>query len=560
MTSGSISAINICPLNFIEFNAICNKIQNIEATVLYLKLQFFQKKSIIVRKGKTVIARTREQMAQWFNFSSKKIDRLLSILEEKCLIKKEAGLWNGKKALYLYTDNPITNIPLNISIFNELLKITGDLKSTLIFARIAFAFANTKILNKNTRWCCIKKEVLAKWAIISVRSLDKILNKLIRKGLLIKKNFIWKDKIQTHFHIPPFVITLIYSNINSLCKTSEKEPFTNKRSDAAQFQKKIISSETTVATHFNDNNNSAISEKLKQDILNTGVIPTENKSILVEQPEKLNIEEIKDTTSVSSAKTIILPANLSQTKSIQNKSKKNTSVSGHNCLIKTANLSTSIYKRSKEKEKNNTRSNSWLSTEKSFSNESDIIFNTIGKQLTKRQIAYLEGAVRKTIARSKILISSPYEFFEELKFSIIENQQRIGVTEFRHAVSRFMKIVANNNWHTPIGFYKYAEAGIDLNKKKQRQQIEWQKEKENECKKSTRLIDVLKKDEISLTEKAIELSNKLEILYNTKNNQIDENNEKYANHILSGINDLVRKGANWNIIKNRIKKSLNLHN
>src|SRR5437016_7964971 len=100
-----ISSISICPLNFNEFSSLNLKLKNLDASILYAKLKFHEINSTIKKGGKTCIARSRDQIASWFGFGVKKIDRLLSFLEEEGMIEKQVGLWYGKKRLFISTSN-----------------------------------------------------------------------------------------------------------------------------------------------------------------------------------------------------------------------------------------------------------------------------------------------------------------------------------------------------------------------------------------------------------------------------------------------------------------------
>ena len=112
-------------------------------------------------------------------------------------------------------------VPVNIKSLEVLLDITGSIHSSLIFSKIAFAFANTKIFHENKKWCCIKKQDLANWAGLSIRTIDSILYNLSSKGLILKKSFVWNDKLQSHFHIPNFAIKAILERLEALNRIDE---------------------------------------------------------------------------------------------------------------------------------------------------------------------------------------------------------------------------------------------------------------------------------------------------------------------------------------------------
>lgn len=91
--------------------------------------------------------------------------------------------------------------------------------------------------------------------------------------------------------------------------------------------------------------------------------------------------------------------------------------------------------------------------------DSDINLNNlgaIGKDLNKRQIAYLLAAIKTTAKRIRFDIS---EIFGWIKFSILNPCQRKGVTDFKHAVNRFIKLLRERKLTMPFGYNKYTEDG-----------------------------------------------------------------------------------------------------
>src|SRR5262249_5710060 len=97
---------------------------------------------------------------------------------------------------------------------------------------------------------------------------------------------------------------------------------------------------------------------------------------------------------------------------------------------------------------------------------------------------------------------------------------------FQHAVSRFMKIIADGNWRTPKGFYTYSCHGVQLKNENHNREKEWEKQKQEEISgnnmtfsKYSRVCneDLSQQNKKShLTESAIKLAEKIVAL--TKNN------------------------------------------
>ena len=368
-----LSSINLCPINFREFDQLNKKLNNLEASVLFSRIKFNQSNSKIKRAGKTYIIRSRDQIASWFGFSLKKVDRLLSILNEKNLIEKRTGSWYGTKKLFITTTDQFDKIPVNLKILNNLTHSIGCLKTALVFSKIAYSFSKSNIQHKGLKWCTIKKKALSIWAGVSIRTLDKILESILKKGLVLKKNFLWKEKVQTHFHIPDF-------SIKSL-KTCEQQPY---------------------------------------------------------------------------------KPNINRSSNVQN------------CRLIPAKTGASIILRTKIKEKNNSNT---FKTFTKHKKQSDITFHKIGKELTYRQLRYLTSAIEKTITKKNIKISNPTEVLEQLKFSIVNPQQIKGITQFKHATSFCMKILGDNNWKTPIGFYKFSPIGKKIKENIEKREAAYHQEK-----------------------------------------------------------------------------------
>lgn len=216
------TSLALCPINFKEFDRIRGFTENIEAALLLSKINFHLKNTKITRNGNACIARSREQMSSWFGFGKKKVDRLLNLLQEKGLIEKKTSTWYGTKRLFLSSTKEY-NIPVNMSLLKNLTKETGSIKEALVFSKIAFKFANTKIIHENKKWCTITIEDLSQWSGLSERSISSIINNLSRKGLILKKNYSHQGRSKSHFHIPEFVIGLLKSGAQDVDKFDEKK-------------------------------------------------------------------------------------------------------------------------------------------------------------------------------------------------------------------------------------------------------------------------------------------------------------------------------------------------
>jgi hypothetical protein len=110
--------------------------------------------------------------------------------------------------------------------------------------------------------------------------------------------------------------------------------------------------------------------------------------------------------------------------------------------------------------------------------------DTIGQSLTKPQKLYLKQALDNTIERYGLRISAPHELWSELCFAILNPQQRQGVTTFRHAVNRCMRLLAQKRWRRPSGFYQHDDQGRQMRARQHDWEQAWQSQKAEECRQS----------------------------------------------------------------------------
>ena len=479
MSKSVISSINLCPINFEAFGEVNRITKNMEATLLFSKIKFHQVNSVIESDGKTWIIRSRKQLAEWFHFTEKKIDALLSLLDEKGLVQKIVRLWHGKKALMLHASTEIMTIPIHHQKFSSLVEYIGDIHSTIIFSKIAFHFNNSQISHEYKKWCSIKKEVLANWAGISIRKLDGIIEELVKNGILLKKNFIWYGKRQLHFHIPNFAQEVLYDRISEIKKQNGMP----------------VATSLIIPSTVNSINN-----------------------IVDPNPVK---EEGRGWVEKALPYTFI-------------------------CLSPSAKMGKSIRIRSNTKKINNNNSANNLSKQKS-----DITL--INSKLTLQQEKYLQGALRNTLARSQVKVSNQLVLLEELKFSVSNIEQHKGVCSFHHVVSRYMKIISQNNWKTPIGFYTHSNIGKSIKEKNTMREEQWNKHKnvEKNMAQSVFINIVDKKAEISTyaTEQSIGLAKRVFELRNTKNHTL-------ASVMINQIHHLITQGADTKSVIAALKGNL----
>ena len=414
MATLAVSPIELCPLHFGDLALFNRKIGNLDEVLLYSKICFHQQHSKISHAGRQCIARSRQDMANWFGWSLRKIDALLASLEKKGFISKAVGLWKGIKAFFISAVNKITYLPINLTKLNALISHTGSVLSSIIFSRIAFGMNKTKLEHEGLKWCAIKKEVLADLVGIGIRTLDKILNTLQEKGLILKKNFVHKGKRQMHYHIPENAINSI---VDMMEKGSGQEPKTEqiKSNFECQINKKTACAGANNATGY----------------------PHQNCRL---EPAK-SLASIKEDQIKQKTKNIT--------------TKDNQSWYSAQPQVKSLGERDMHFSSKKEKESQGT-----CISERVGHNQ------PVSLELTPRQQGYISGAINRLIKRDRVKVSNPTELKAQLCYAVVNDMHYKQLT-FKHAVNRHAKIIASNNWRTPHGFFKYAEVGRDSVKKRE---------------------------------------------------------------------------------------------
>ena len=516
----TVSSMDICPINFNLFTEINSITQNIEATLLYAKIKFHLKNSKIKKNFDIAIARTRKEIAEWFGYSVKKIDTLLSLLNKKKLISYQSGMWYGHKKLFI--SSCVKNnefIPININLLDKVKKITGSFKSALIYSKIAFAFANTNIIINDKRWCTIKIESLANWSGLSARTVSNIIKELVNLGYIIKEKFNRYNKTQSHYHIPQDII----NNIRNAYQTALKN------------KKQLDSNNDTLKKNKESNNKDNIKN---QNIFNINGDKQQKIKSLKKNTEKLNVNltRIGECSHANYPQAVI----------------HNNDTCYPNCIQQPANLGVSINKVSNNKKtNNNTEQNNSAQNKQTFCDINLIYFED---KLNQRQKNYLFSALNKTIKRYQLKISNTELLKQELVFSI-ESQQHKNIKSFKHLVLRCMKIIANGQWLTPKGFYKYSEQGRAIHQIQRNREKQWASEKELE--KQTNLnkaLNPLKNiNDKDLTKDAVKIAKKIKEITINQANSTDTRIFDYVKSLIAQLENLLMQGAD----KAQIEKHLN---
>lgn len=134
-----------------------------------------------------------------------------------------------------------------------------------------------------------------------------------------------------------------------------------------------------------------------------------------------------------------------------------------------ANLAVSIYKDQDNKINNSTVSNDHIvnnfenkkeQTKKSTQYPQYLIEKTIGEQLTPQFKNYIKGTLSNLQKQHNIKFSSPEQLFAEVVFSVLNKKhQFIGIEDNVHRMNLIAKLLRQNKWKTPKGFFNHSEIG-----------------------------------------------------------------------------------------------------
>jgi hypothetical protein len=83
----------------------------------------------------------------------------------------------------------------------------------------------------------------------------------------------------------------------------------------------------------------------------------------------------------------------------------------------------------------------------------------IGECITVREKNYIKGVMNQIILQDKTLISNPNQLFAEIVFSVTNENQIKGITNFNHRIQIISKLVRTRRWSTPKGFANHSEYG-----------------------------------------------------------------------------------------------------
>lgn len=98
-------------------------------------------------------------------------------------------------------------------------------------------------------------------------------------------------------------------------------------------------------------------------------------------------------------------------------------------------------------------------------------------------------------------LSSPKQLAAEYLFALLNNEFYLPeVTCFKHRNNILSKMIRENRWRTPKGFYKYFYLGQDFKDQQELREERWQKQKNNEMNLSQKQIEEQKDERLTQLE------------------------------------------------------------
>lgn len=454
MKKCALNWINLCPVNFVKLALILEQTDDIDAGVLYMRLLYAIRGSKLKNKqGRVCITRTLEAMAKWLNCKSAKISKLLKKLESLNFIQLKAGLWYGKKQLFISAPQAeLETLPLNIRILEHLSAQTGSIEGAILFGLIAFRLNRTILHQKNEAWCSLTRLELSKILHLSLGTIDKHIQNLVDKNLIQVESRVFKKQRRLHFSIPFSVYAELHSKLN---ENVEREPVQNKACTIPPLNLLKIE-------EGNDALFSTVGRASKPAGEPQGLSLALMDHILEAFIQALATESIEHTRLFEPDQN---PKNEEDPLPAPPKQHKNETLHPVFCRVPQEEASKNavpIRISTHTNKVNNITPEQFKKRAPLGFGENTIIFNTIGQNLSEKQARYLDEALERTIENEKIAVSSKETLYQELRFSILNPQQHQGISQFKHRVHRCMKLLREKTWRTPKGFNRYSVYGQNL--------------------------------------------------------------------------------------------------
>lgn len=458
-----------------------------------------------------------------------------------------------------YTDGLNLLYPINFIALDKLTESIKDLEAILLFSKIKFHEMHSKLTLKNGMKCITRtREAMAKWFGFGLGKLDRLLRLLEKKGLIEIQKRLWYGKKQL------FIATVPEENyvaINTKLFTLLTEE-TGCLKAAVLFARIAFAMRNTKITHegqkwcclTREDIATLLSTSLRttdaviQKLVTKKLILAQN--LVFKKKRRLHFSIPEETLNTLSQKAIALMNEIKPEK--QGRVEPKEATHSHFCrfpLEEPAKNEVPIILSTNSLKENNNTVASHDEQKKATVNHhdfSDINLNTINDKLNERQLLFLRSSLKKTIQREQLAVTNEKELFEELQYSILNPEQRRGVSGFKHAVSRCMQLLRQRMWRTPFGFHRYTEYGQKIKTYREDQFKMHEERKKEECVSSREITSKI----AEYTEQGIRWAKQLSLyLAQTKSSKHSDDLNLKIQFAVDKIQELVSFGANLDSIQ-----------
>lgn len=401
-------------------------------------------------------------------------------------------------------------IPFNFVQLEDINEKTRDFHTTLLYATLYFQIQKSKLFTHGTKTIARSREQLASFLNLSPSKLDKMIMQLESLNWIRKTVSTWRGKkrlfissvteapdIEVHFrklmfltqYTGNFKASLLWAKIAFALNKStiERDGLT-----WCTLKRETLAKLLCVSLRTVDSLIDSLVEKGLVQVRNFVwhgkrrlhfTIPVTIHTQIVEElkdwlnkkestpTQETSIEEEKQTSATEENRV----EEYRHTPFLFKKEPK-----PHFCAEEPAKTEKSIRLNKNIQYKNNNTISSMCSKKEEF-DSGDINLNYIASELTRRQLHFLQAAFTKTLKEARLAVANEKELFEEIKYSILNPQQRRAVTTFKHAVSRCMQLLRQRTWRTPFGFNRYTNFGAEIKAYREAQLQAHEARKKEEC-------------------------------------------------------------------------------
>ncbi len=333
------------------------------------------------------------------------------------------------------TDNLYLNF-INYQRSDRLKSHIGNDPTALAIAdRILFGWQNSIVTHDGEKACCPTLEAIADAVGVSLRTVIRKIDKLVKLGLISKSLGRWANgATRLYFKVTDLLLGLITGEVKPDHKSNKPASQAQCSSDYANL------SQSTMPNWHSPIIRKKNERKSKEK--NSNYLATDKKSTetgTTQNVVAVNFQQVeKEEIIVKQAPTELKPQSLNQD------------------TIKLENREP-VASQTITEPQQTTKATAELKPQKA-TKPKDTNPYLIGENLTKRQIAIINGAINN-IMKDGVVISNPKQLKAEVAYKINQKHPDAGGDNLQHQINTAMKLIRAGKWTTPHGFYKYSDVG-----------------------------------------------------------------------------------------------------